>query len=95
MNGIIGLVVNPDFGTGSGTSAEQFVVDWNGWHAVDTLLLVPIAFVAAVKPRWAVGFLAYNAVVNAGVAVWALLTARRWASLTSRTSRRTSLCTSS
>ena len=70
--GVIGLIVNPDFGTGSGTSAKQFLVDWNGWHAVLTLLLVPAAFIAATRPLWATGFLAYNAFANALVAVWAL-----------------------
>jgi hypothetical protein len=72
FSGVTGLVVNPDFGTGSGTSAEQFLIDWNGWHAVLTLLLVPIALAAALRPMWAVGFHAYNAVANSTVAVWAL-----------------------
>lgn len=67
-----GLIVNPDFGTGASTSAEQFLVDWNGWHAVETLLLAAVAFVAATRPTWAVGFQVYNAIGNSAVAVWAL-----------------------
>ena len=71
--GIAGLIVNPDFGTGAGTSATQFLVDWNGWHAVDTLLLATIAFAAASRPAWATTFHGYNAVLNSAVSVWALV----------------------
>jgi len=72
VTGTIGLIVHPDFGTGSELSSELFLVDWNGWHAVLTLLLAALAFVAAVRPSWAVVFLAFNAVGNANTAVWAL-----------------------
>lgn len=72
LSGVVGLIVNPDFGTGSDTSAKQFMIDWNGWHALLTLLLVPPALAAAARPRWAVGFLAYNAFANVTTAVWAL-----------------------
>ena len=71
LSGIAGLIVNPDFGTGAGTSAEQFMIDWNGWHAVLTLLLAATAFAAAARPSWAIGFLAYNAIANSTTAVWA------------------------
>jgi Domain of unknown function (DUF4383) len=70
--GVAGLVVNPDFGTGTGTSAKQFLVDWNGWHAVLTLLLAATAFAAAARPAWATGFQAYNVIANSTTAVWAL-----------------------
>jgi len=72
VNGIIGLIVNPDFGTGSDLSSKQFLIDWNGWHAVATLLLGATALVAMARPLWAVAFLAYNAIANGTVAVWAL-----------------------
>jgi hypothetical protein len=72
LSGIAGLIVNPDFGTGAGTSAEQFIIDWNGWHAVLTLLLAATALAAAARPSWAIGFLAYNAIANSTTAVWAL-----------------------
>jgi uncharacterized membrane protein len=72
VTGTIGLILNPDFGTGTGTSAEQFLVDWNGWHAVLTLLLVPAALFAAARPARATRFLAYNAVANGITATWAL-----------------------
>ena len=72
VSGTIGLILNPDFGTGSNTSAELFLVDWNGWHAVVTLLLAATALVAAARPSWAMGFHAYNVVANGTTAVWAL-----------------------
>jgi hypothetical protein len=72
FSGVAGLVVNPDFGTGAGTSAEQFMIDWNGWHAVLTLLLAATAFAAAARPAWATGFQAYNVLANSTTAVWAL-----------------------
>jgi hypothetical protein len=72
FSGVAGLVVNPDFGTGAGTSAEQFMVDWNGWHAVLTLGLAATAFLAAARPAWATAFQAYNVVANSTTAVWAL-----------------------
>ena len=72
VTGVVGLIVNPDFGTGSNTSADLLLVDWNGWHAVLTLLLAVTAFVAAARPLWATGFHAYNVVANATTAVWAL-----------------------
>ena len=72
VTGAIGLIVNPDFGTGGDTSAKQFMIDWNGWHAVLTLALAAGAFVAAARPLWATGFHAYNVFANATTAVWAL-----------------------
>ena len=72
LNGVIGLVVNPDFGTGAETSSTQFVIDWNGWHAVLTLLLAATALLAAARPTWATLFLGYNAFANSTTAVWAL-----------------------
>lgn len=72
VSGTIGLILNPDFGTGSETSAEQFLIDWNGWHAALTLALAATAFLAAARALWALGFLAYNAFANALTAVWAL-----------------------
>ncbi len=72
FTGIVGLALNPDFGTGAGLSSEFFLVDWNGWHAVETIALAAAAFVAAARPVWALGFQAYNAVANGTVAVWVL-----------------------
>jgi hypothetical protein len=72
FTGVVGLIVNPDFGTGSNTSADLWLVDWNGWHAVLTLALAATAFAAAARPLWATGFHAYNVVANGTTAVWAL-----------------------
>jgi hypothetical protein len=70
--GVIGLIVNPDFGTGSATTAQQWLLDWNGWHAVSTIALGMTALIAAMRARWAIGFQAYNAVVNSVTALWAI-----------------------
>ena len=72
FSGVVGLIVNPDFGTGANTSAKQFMIDWNGWHAVLTLTLAATAFIAATRPAWATGFQAYNVFANSTTAVWAL-----------------------
>ena len=72
VTGVIGLALNPDFGTGDDTSAQQFLIDWNGWHAVLALALAATAFMAAVRPAWALGFQGYNALANATTATWAL-----------------------
>ena len=71
--GVIGLIVNPDFGTGADTTAKQWLVDWNGWHAASTVALGATALVAATRAAWALGFQAYNAVVNSVTAVWAIV----------------------
>lgn len=70
--GLIGLVVNPDFGTGANLSSRLFIIDWNGWHAVGTLFLGVTALVATARPLWASAFLAANAAANATTATWAL-----------------------
>jgi uncharacterized protein DUF4383 len=71
--GIIGLIVNSDFGTGSAVNSDQFLIDWNGWHAASTLLLAVIAFLSAAKRRAAVAFLAWNGVANVAESVWAMI----------------------
>lgn len=72
VTGTIGMILNPDFGTGSELSSKQFLIDWNGWHALSALLLAATAFVVAERPLWSVVFLPANAVANANTAVWAL-----------------------
>ena len=94
LTGVAGLIVNPDFGTGASTNSELFLVDWNGWHAVLTLLLAATAFAAAARRTWATGFLAYNAVANSRRRSGRCSTRRRWAFSTSRTWAPTSPCIS-
>jgi hypothetical protein len=72
FSGVAGLIVNPDFGTGGDTSARQFLIDWNGWHAALTLALAATAFGAATRPGWATLFHGYNVLANATTATWAL-----------------------
>lgn len=51
---IAGLVVHPDFGTGSDLSAEKVLgADMNGWHAVSGILLFAPGLVAAMRAQWA------------------------------------------
>jgi hypothetical protein len=71
--GIIGLIVNPDFGTGAALTSKFFLIDWNGWHAVSALLLGATAFVCAARPLWAFVFLPAFAFSNAVECVWALI----------------------
>jgi hypothetical protein len=73
VTGVIGLLVNADFGTGSELTSEVFLIDWNGWHAVSAIALAAIAFVAAVRPPWAVVFLAGSAIGNVAESVWAVI----------------------
>ena len=73
--GIIGLVLNPDFGTGTALTSKQFVIDWNGWHAVSSIFLGATAIVAASRPLWAVIFLPANAAANVVESVWAVFDA--------------------
>jgi hypothetical protein len=70
---VIGLIVNPDFGTGSDLTAKVFLVDWNGWHAVSSILLGATALVAAARPAWALVFLPACGIANAVESLWALL----------------------
>jgi hypothetical protein len=38
VTGLIGFAINPSFAIGDAT-AETFIVDWNGWHALAALLV--------------------------------------------------------
>jgi hypothetical protein len=73
VTGIMGLIINPDFGTGSELTSQLFLIDWNGWHAVSAIALAAIAFVAAARRLWAVAFLAGSAIGNVAESVWALI----------------------
>ncbi len=71
VTGLIGLAINPDFAVGDDATAESFIVDWNGWHAIAALLVGVPGLAIAWFPGLAVSYLAYRAVTDAGVAVWA------------------------
>jgi hypothetical protein len=71
--GVIGMAMNPDFAIGDDATAETFIVDWNGWHAVAAILVGVPGLAIAWFPGLAVPYLAYRAVTDAGVAVWAAL----------------------
>ena len=71
VSGLIGMAINPDFAIGDDATAESFIVDWNGWHAVAAILVGVPGIAMAWFPGLAVPYLAYRAVTDAGVAVWA------------------------
>jgi hypothetical protein len=67
---LAGLIANPDFATGDGAPVERVLgVDFNGWHAVSGFLLFAPAFVAVLRPDWAViyAFAAGAALVLSGI----------------------------
>ena len=73
VTGLIGLAINPDFAVGDDATAEAFIVDWNGWHAVAAILVGVPGLAMAWLPGLAVPYLAYRAVTDGAVAVWAAL----------------------
>ena len=73
VNGLIGMAINPDFAIGDDATAESFIVDWNGWHAVAAILVGVPGLAMAWFPGLAVPYLAYRAVTDLGVAIWAAL----------------------
>lgn len=73
VTGLIGLAINPDFAVGDDATAETFIADWNGWHAVAAILVGVPGLAIAWLPGLAVPYLAYRAVTDGAVAVWAAL----------------------
>ena len=73
VTGIIGFAINPDFAVGDDATAETFIVDWNGWHAVAALLVGVPGLAIAWFPGLAIPYLAYRALTDAPVALWAAL----------------------
>jgi hypothetical protein len=71
--GLIGLAINPDFAVGDDATAEAFIVDWNGWHALAALSVGLPGLAIAWFGGLAVPYLLYRAVTDAAVAVWILL----------------------
>jgi Domain of unknown function (DUF4383) len=74
VSGIVGLAINPDFAVGDDATAESFIgVDWNGWHGVAAILVGVPGLVVAWYPSLAIPYLAYRAVTDAAVGLWAAL----------------------
>ena len=69
----IGFAINPDFAVGDDATAEAFIVDWNGWHAVAALSVGLPGLAIAWFPNLAVPYLVYRAVADGAVGVWAAL----------------------
>jgi hypothetical protein len=73
VTGLIGLAINPDFAVGDDATAESFIVDWNGWHAVAAILVGVPGLAMAWFPGLAVPYLAYRAITDGAVGLWAAL----------------------
>lgn len=73
VTGAVGFAMNPDFAVGGDATAESFIVDWNGWHAVSALLVGLPGLAVAWFPGLAIPYLAYRAVVDGAVGIWAAL----------------------
>lgn len=73
ITGTVGLILNPDFSVGDDATAEVFIVDWNGWHAVAALAVGLPGLAVAWLPHLAVPYLLYRVVVDAGTGIWAAL----------------------
>ena len=73
VTGLIGLAINPDFAVGDDATAESFIVDWNGWHALAAILVGVPGLAIAWLPGLAVPYLAYRAITDAAVGLWAAL----------------------
>jgi len=73
VTGLIGLAINPDFAVGDDATAESFIVDWNGWHALAALSVGLPGLAIAWFPGLAVPYLLYRAVTDAAVGLWAAL----------------------
>jgi hypothetical protein len=71
--GLVGFAINPDFAVGDDATAETFIVDWNGWHALAALLVGLPGLAIAWFPNLAVPYLAYRAITDGAVAIWAAL----------------------
>ena len=73
ITGLIGFAINPDFATGNDATAETFIVDWNGWHAIAALSVGLPGIAIAWLPSLALPYLAYRAITDAGAGLWAAL----------------------
>ena len=73
VTGLIGFALNPDFAVGDDATAETFIVDWNGWHALAALLVGLPGLAIAWFGGLAIPYLLYRAVTDAAVAVWIAL----------------------
>jgi Domain of unknown function (DUF4383) len=68
-----GLILNPDFSTGSDASARQVLgADMNGWHAVSGFIVAIPALILAARPHLAARYLPLAAAGLTATAFWAL-----------------------
>ena len=68
-----GLILNPDFSTGSEATAKQVLgADMNGWHALSGFAVAIPALVLAPRPDLAARYLPLAAAALTTTAIWAL-----------------------
>ena len=68
-----GLIVNPDFSTGSDATAQQVLgADMNGWNALSGFAVAIPALVLAPRPHLAARYLPLAAAALTATAIWAL-----------------------
>lgn len=67
-----GLIAEPSFHFGEGAPTETVLgVDFNGVHALSGYLLFGPAFIAALRPRWAVLYAVFVAAALIVTGIWA------------------------
>lgn len=68
---LAGLIANPDFSTGANAPTERILgIDFNGWHAVSGFLLFAPAFVAILRPVWALTYALAVGVALVATGIW-------------------------
>lgn len=71
--GVVGLIVNPDFSTGSSISAEELVLfDVNGYSSLLHLISGLVAVYAVIEPGMVRRLAVAAGVVYAALAIWSL-----------------------
>lgn len=72
-----GMIVNPDFATGSAVTRETWLwMDWNGWHALSGILLWGLGIIAAFRADWARLFGWLVIITQAPIVIWMLFDPR-------------------
>jgi hypothetical protein len=75
LHSIGGLITNPDFSTGGAITNKLFLgLDYNGWHAVQGILLFAVGVAVSPRADYARIFAFVAVLVDVGAVVWILIT---------------------